>query len=306
MQHITRRSVLIRFPFRCLAPLLLTAVVAAGCGSSVEAVRVGDVSLDRDGVAALVAEASGGSVDEVALDATTAAAVVDRFVRYEALSDLLAEHDVVVDSEARAAARDRLIAAGIDAGDPALPRFIGWQATLDAVEAGGPGVRAAYEANAHLLGHELCTSHILVSYEDDARTLMDLIADGEDFAALATSVSQDPGSGQAGGALGCVALGRFVPPFERATLGALAAGVTLFGPVPSEFGFHVIRIDEVRPVVPVAFDDLGPRRSASLLQIAGLTREVVVEARFGTWDPVVGRVVPPLGPQDPPPSPAGS
>ncbi len=260
---------------------------------------MGDTVLDRNGVAALVAEASGGPIDVDALDASMTATVVDRYIRYEALSDLLAEHDVVIDSEAFTAARDRLIAAGIDAGDPSLPRFIGWQAALDVVEAGGSGIRAAYEANAHLLGHELCTSHILVSYEDDAHAVMHLLASGEDFAELATSVSQDPGSGQGGGSLGCVALGRFVPTFERATLGALAAGETLVGPVPSEFGFHVIRIDEVRPVPPVAFDDLGPRLSAALLQVAGLTRTVEVESRFGTWDPVVGRVAPPAGPLAP-------
>ena len=195
--------------------------------------------------------------------------------------------------------KDRLIVAGIDPADPSLPRFIGWQAALDLVEAGGSGIRAAYEANAHLLGHELCTSHILVSYEDDAHAVMHLLASGEDFAELATSVSQDPGSGQTGGSLGCVALGRFVPTFERAALGALAAGVTLVGPVPSEFGFHVIRIDEVRTVPPVAFDDLGPRLSAALLQVAGLTRTVEVESRFGTWDPVVGRVASPAGPLAP-------
>ena len=284
---------------RSLLPLLAAALLAAGCGSSIEAVRVGDTALDRNGVAALVAEASGEPVDVDAVDSSTAAAVVDRYVRYEALSDLLAEYDVVVDDEAFTAARDRLIAAGIDAGDPSLPRFIGWQAALDVVEAGGSGIRAAYEANAHLLGHELCTSHILVSYEDDAHAVMHLLASGEDFAELAISVSQDPGSGQAGGSLGCVALGRVVPTFERATLGALAAGKTLVGPVPSEFGFHVIRIDEVRPIPPVAFDDLGPRLSAALLQIAGLTRTVEVESRFGTWDPVVGRVAPPAGPMAP-------
>ena len=71
------------------------------------------------------------------------------------------------------------------------------------------------------------------------------------------------------------------------------------GPVPSEFGFHVIRIDEVRPVEPVAFDDLGVRLSAALLQIAGLTRTVEVESRYGTWDAAVGRVAPPPGPLAP-------
>ena len=279
--------------------VLSLALVAAACGSSVEAVRVGETTLDREGVAELVAEATGDPVDVEAVSTEAAAGVVDRFVRYEALVDLLAEFDVVLDAAARTAARDRLIAAGVDAGDPSLPRFIGWQAALDAVEAGGEGIRAAYAANAHLLGHDLCASHILVSYEDDAHAVLHLLESGENFAELAGSVSQDPGSGQAGGSLGCVALGRFVPTFERATLGALTAGETLVGPVPSEFGFHVIRIDEVRAIEPVPFDDLGPRLSAALLQIAGLTRTVEVDARFGSWDPVVGRVAPPAGPLAP-------
>lgn len=282
-----------------VALTLSTVLLAGACGSSVEAVRVGETTLDREGVAALMAEATGGPVDVEAVNAEAAANVVDRYVRYEALSDLLVEYDVAVDAEDRTAARDRLIAAGADAGDPLLPRFIGWQSALDVVVEAGDGIRAAYETNAHLLGHDLCTSHILVSYEDDARAVMHLLDSGEDFATLAGSVSQDPGSGQAGGSLGCVGLGRFVPTFERAALGALVAGKTLVGPVPSEFGFHVIRIDEVRPVEPVAFDDLGPRLSAALLQIAGLTRTVEVDARFGDWDPVVGRVAPPAGPLAP-------
>ena len=278
---------------------LVVALLAPACGSSVIAVRVGESTLDRDEVVALVAEATGGAVDVDSVEAATAAGVVDRFVRYEALVDLLAEHDVVADAEARTSARDRLIAAGMDAGDPSLPRFIGWQATLDLVEAGGPGVQAAYEAHAHLLGHDLCTSHVLVSYEDDAHAVLHLLESGEDFGDLARTVSQDPGSGSAGGGLGCVPLGRFVPTFERAALGAVAAGETLVGPVPSQFGFHVIRIDEVRPVEPTAFEDLGDRRSAALLQVAGLTRAVEVEARFGTWDVASGRVAPPAGPLAP-------
>jgi len=284
---------------RLLAVGLAVGLVATACGSSVTAVRVGESALDRDEVVALVAEATGGPVDVDSVDAATAAGVVDRFVRYEALVDLLAEHGVVADADARTSARDRLIAAGMDAGDPSLPRFIGWQATLDLVEAGGPGVRAAYEAHAQLLGHELCTSHVLVSYEDDAHAVLHLLESGEDFGDLARTVSQDPGSGSTGGSLGCVPLGQFVPTFERAVLGALATGASLVGPVPSQFGFHVIRIDEVRPVEPTVFDDLGRRLSAALLQVAGLTRDVEVEARFGTWDAAVGRVAPPAGPLAP-------
>jgi len=290
------------FPFarysRRLVLLLAVAVVASACGSSVVAVRVGDSTLDRDGVADLVAEVTGTSSDAT-MDAATTAGVVDRFVQYEALVDLLAGYDVVATSDERSAARDRLLAAGMDPGDLSLPRLIGWQAALDLVEAGGPGVRAAYEAHVGLLSYELCTSHILVSLEDDAHGVIHLLDTGADFAALAVAVSQDPGSGQAGGSLGCVPLGAFVPTFERAVLGALAEGLSLIGPVPSQFGFHVIRIDEVRTVDPVPFDALGPRRSAALLQAAGLSREIQVDARYGIWDSAVGRVAPPAGPLAP-------
>jgi hypothetical protein len=281
-----------------LVVLLVVAVVASACGSSVVAVRVGDSTLDRDGVAALVAEVTGRSSDAT-IDATTTAGVVDRFVQYEALVDLLAYHDVVATPEERSTARDRLLAAGMDPGDPSLPRLIGWQAALDLVEAGGPGVGAAYEAHVGLLSYELCTSHILVSAEDDAHAVIHLLDTGGDFAALAVSVSQDPGSGQSGGSLGCVPLGAFVPTFERAVLGALAEGLSLVGPVPSQFGFHVIRIDEVRTVDPVPFEALGQRASAALLQVAGLSREVQVDARYGIWDRAVGRVAPPAGPLAP-------
>ena len=281
-----------------LVVLLAIAVVASACGSSITAVRVGNSTLDRDGVADLVAEVTGRPADAT-IDAAATAGVVDRFVRYEALVDLLAEYGVVSTPEDRSTARARLIAAGLDAGDPSLPRLIAWQAALDLVEAGGAGVQAAYEAHASLLAHELCTSHILVSDEDDAHAVLYLLESGGDFAALAASVSQDPGSGQSGGSLGCVPLGAFVPTFERAALGALAEGRTLVGPVPSQFGFHVIRVDEVRNLEPVPFAEVGPRASAALLQVAGLSREILVDARYGTWDRAVGRVAPPAGPLAP-------
>ncbi|MBT5568968.1 MAG: hypothetical protein HOJ93_08045 [Acidimicrobiaceae bacterium] len=291
------RFLLARYSHHLVA-LLVVALVASSCGSSVVAVKVGNSTLDRDGVAALVAEMTGQPFDAT-IDAATTAGLVDRYVQFEALVDLLADHDVVATPEQRSTARDRLLAAGVGPGDLSLPRLIGWQAALDLVEAGGPGVRAAYEAHVGLLSYDLCTSHILVPAEDDAHAVIHLLDDGGDFAALAVSVSQDPGSGQAGGSLGCVSLGSFVPTFERAVLGALVEGRGLVGPVPSQFGFHVIRIDEVRTVDPVPFEALGRRASGALLQVAGLSREVQVDARYGVWDRAVGRVAPPAGPLAP-------
>ena len=187
--------------FGRLLTVALVLLVVTACGSTTVAVRVGASTLDRDAVATLVSEVTGQPAGEN-LDAVVAAGVGDRYVRYEALVDLLAENGVVVTDDDQAAARDRLLAAGIDPGDPTLPRISRWQAALDLVEVGVPGVQAAYDGNAALLGHDLCTSHILVSEEDDAHAVLHLLGQGEDFAILAGNVSQDPGSGQNGGVLG--------------------------------------------------------------------------------------------------------
>ncbi|MBM4279642.1 MAG: hypothetical protein FJ137_02410 [Deltaproteobacteria bacterium] len=68
------------------------------------------------------------------------------------------------------------------------------------------------------------------------------LAAGEDFAALATAESEDPGSKGRGGDLGSFGRGEMVPEFERAAFAA-PLGVVV-GPVRSPFGWHLIRVDE--------------------------------------------------------------
>ena len=274
---------------------MVGALVSSGCGSSTTAVRVGDRSLDRDGLMAWVSDRTGVETG-MTVPSGMVVETIDEWIVHESLADLLAEHGWIPDDEARNSARDRLLVAGIEPEDARLPTYIDWQAVRARAALGGPEVRAAYEAHVTLLSHELCTSHVLVASEADAREVLDLLESGRPFAEVARALSQDPGSAARGGALGCVPLGSFVPNFERATLGALRDGKTLVGPVPSQFGFHVIRVDEIAPVAPIAFEDLGERTFNVALQIATLTRIVEVGGRYGTWDPVVGRMVPSEGP----------
>ena len=286
-----------RHNLRLLAVTLAGLLFVAACASESTLVSIGDTDLARATVLEWI-EVRGGvaAVDEVTIEAQLTADVLSELVTYEALVDLLAEHGVVASEADLASSSGMLLEAGFDAASPAMERFSRWQAALDAVEAGAAGARAAYEANANLLSHELCTSHILVSTEDDAADVIGLLAAGSDFTELARQVSQDPGSGSQGGGLGCVPVGAFVPTFERATLGAIAAGVSLVGPVPSQFGYHVIRVDEVRPADAVAFEDLGGRVIDVMLGIATMTREDSLDGRFGTWDPVLGSVSRPAAP----------
>jgi hypothetical protein len=228
----------------------------------------------------------------VAVSSEPVGETIEEWIVNESLADLLAEHGWSPDENALNSARDQLLAAGLVPEDPRLPTYIGWQAVRARIASGGPEVRAAYEAYVALLQYDLCTSHILVESESAALEILDLVQSGSEFEGLARGLSQDPGSATQGGKLGCVPLGSFVPAFERAVLGALRARETVVGPVPSQFGFHVIRIDEERTIGPRDFDNLGDRRFGTVLQIATLTRAVEIDKRYGTWDPVVGRVVP--------------
>lgn len=97
-------------------------------------------------------------------------------------------------------------------------------------------------------------SHILIRIEggDEAaarqlaeRVATEARAPGADFAALARKYSKDVGSAQQGGELGWSERGTFVGPFDEAVF-AMQDG-EIRGPVKSDFGFHVIRLDGIRP-----------------------------------------------------------
>ncbi len=281
---------------RHLSVAILVALSAAACGATEPAVEVGGTTIDRDELAGLVEDSFGPGSVGTTFETAAAVEVLDQLVLYQALIDLLAEHGVEAGPEDLERSRDRLLVAGLDPETRTIDTLTRWQAALDLAVAGGDGVRAAYLAEADRLGHELCTSHILVAREDDAAALLEELTAGGDFAELAGTLSQDPGSASRGGSLGCVPVGSFVPTFERAVLGGIRTGNHLVGPVPSQFGFHVIRVDRVSPVEPATFDQVGERIPAMLLHLATLSRDISIDPRYGTWDPVVGRVLPPEGP----------
>ncbi|CAA9453275.1 MAG: Peptidyl-prolyl cis-trans isomerase PpiD [uncultured Rubrobacteraceae bacterium] len=91
-----------------------------------------------------------------------------------------------------------------------------------------------------------CMRHILFTKDQEkkAEEVKDKLQDGGNFADLARENSQDPGSAEKGGDLGCLGKGETVPPFEEAAFAADRGEIV--GPVETEFGYHLIEVTEIR------------------------------------------------------------
>lgn len=101
-------------------------------------------------------------------------------------------------------------------------------------------------------GDELHLRHILVETEEEGKAIIADLAAGGDFAAIAAEKSKDPGSGPNGGDLDFVPKGLTVPEFENAAF-ALEVGAYTQEPVQSQFGWHVIKLEEKRKASPPEF-----------------------------------------------------
>ncbi len=103
--------------------------------------------------------------------------------------------------------------------------------------------------------------HILVEKEDEAKAIIAQLKKGAKFDDLAKKQSKDPGSGAQGGDLGWANPQGYVPEFAAA-LGKLNKGQMTDAPVKSQFGWHVIRVDDVReakaPELP-SFEQVKPQ-----------------------------------------------
>ncbi len=99
--------------------------------------------------------------------------------------------------------------------------------------------------------------HILVDKEDDARQIIALLRKGEKFETLARR-SRDIGSAQQGGDLDWATSDTYVKEFSEAMV-ALQKGRFTEKPVRTQFGFHIIRLDDVRTVTPPPITQVAPQ-----------------------------------------------
>ncbi|NOR39590.1 MAG: peptidylprolyl isomerase [Gammaproteobacteria bacterium] len=114
-----------------------------------------------------------------------------------------------------------------------------------------------YEAQTGKAGKEYNARHILVENEEDATAVIELLDKGSDFSELAKEKSTWP-SGPTGGKLGWFGAGQMVKPFSDAAA-ELEKGSYTKTPVQTQFGWHVIILDDVRESTPPPFDDVKER-----------------------------------------------
>lgn len=117
-------------------------------------------------------------------------------------------------------------------------------------------VKARYEKEVAALPpvEEVRARHILVKTEEEAKTIIKELGEGKDFAELAKAKSTDPNKSD-GGDLGYFKKGMMVPEFEAVVFTMNKGDVTKV-PVKTQFGFHVIKVEDKRVAPPPPFDQV--------------------------------------------------
>jgi peptidyl-prolyl cis-trans isomerase C len=145
---------------------------------------------------------------------------------------------------------------------------------------------------------EIHARHILVETEDEAKAALKRVKGGEDFAKVADEVSKDPGS--KGGDLGWFTKDRMVPEFGEAAF-KLSPG-QISDPVKSQFGWHVIQLQEKRQKKFPAFEEVKEQVAQYVAQKS--QTELIMKLRDGAKiERMEAPAAPPAAPA-PTPAPA--
>ncbi|MBA3771336.1 MAG: peptidylprolyl isomerase [Ramlibacter sp.] len=114
-------------------------------------------------------------------------------------------------------------------------------------------------------GKEYRARHILVDKEDEAKAVIASLKKGGKFDEIAKKQSKDPGSGANGGDLDWAGPASYVPEFSGALV-KLKKGQITDSPVKTQFGWHVIRLDDMREAQLPKLEEVKPQIAQQLLQ----------------------------------------
>lgn len=159
---------------------------------------------------------------------------------------------------------------------------------------GDGAIQSAYDAKYVNVGDvtEYNAQHILVDTREEAEALIARLAEGADFATLAREASTGP-SGPSGGELGWFGPGMMVEPFQDA-VAKMEPGTVSAEPVETQFGWHVIRLNETRVKERPSLEEVRAELEQELSQqavqenVAQLTEKATIDRAAGdALDPTV-------------------
>jgi len=173
-------------------------------------------------------------------------ALIDRQIDLQLISEAGAEQKLLEDPEVKAQIAE-------------ITENIIRQAVLDRLlkeKMNDAAIKARYDQFVAALPkqQEVKARHILVDLEEDAKAIIVQLDGGADFSAIAKEKSKDPGSGPKGGDLGYFVAGQMVPEFSAAAF-KLEKGQYTKTPVKSQFGWHVIILDDKRDKQPPTLEE---------------------------------------------------
>ena len=143
-------------------------------------------------------------------------------------------------------------------------------------------IKAEYDKlKAQMGDKEYNAQHILVKTEQEAKDIIARLDKGEDFGKIAKEKSQDPGSKEKNGDLGWFSPAGMVKPFADAVI-ALQKGKYTAAPVQSQFGWHVIKLNDTRASQPPAYEKVkdGIQQDLQQRQLGKLVNDLRAKAKI--------------------------
>jgi peptidyl-prolyl cis-trans isomerase C len=141
---------------------------------------------------------------------------------------------------------------------------------------------------------EVHARQIVVATEDEAKQIIEQLKKGADFAKLAADKTTEPAGKASGGDLGYFTAQDMVPEFAKAAF-ALKPGEISQTPVKTQFGWHVIKVEDRRQSKPPTFEEAAPKLARDMAQEIYRVKveELAKEAKIEVFNPDGSKQTPP-------------
>lgn len=185
--------------------------------------------------------------------------------RDQAINDLVARELVYQDALKRGLDKNAQVQKELQEMQQRVLMSAAVRAALDEHPVTEEELQTEYDAlKSQMARQEFKARHILVDSQEKAQSIITELKGGADFTALARKHSGGP-TGKNGGDLGWFSAEQMVPPFAEAVRG-LKKGAYTQAPVQTQYGWHVILLDDTRNVPAPAFAEVKERLRAALQQ----------------------------------------